>query len=141
MKLRTQLFLAHIISLFIGGMIYLLFRTEKLLMFKWFNALGAEGILKKIRFISLEYRTSLPNWFLYSMPDGLYVFSYVSLMLAVWNMKFTATSLFWMLNIPLIIIISEIGQWMQIVPGTYDTTDLIFYLSCSIIPFFQTLRR
>lgn len=141
MQLRRNLFLAHIFSLFIGGGIYLFFRTEKLLMFKWINSLGAEGVLNKIRLITLNFRPSIPDWLLYSLPDGLYVFSYVSLMLAVWNMKFTLTSIFWILNIPLIIIVSEIGQLLLIVPGTYDIKDLSFYLLGTILPFFCLRKK
>jgi len=141
MQQRRNFFLAHIFSLFIGGIIYLFFRTEKLLMFKWINFIGAEDVLNKIRLITLNFRPYIPDWLLYSMPDGLYVFSYVSLMLAVWNMKLTLTSIFWILNIPLIIIVSEIGQLFLIVPGTYDIKDLSFYLFGTVLPFFCLHKR
>jgi hypothetical protein len=36
--------------------------------------------------------------------------------------------------VPAIAIVSEIGQWFGIVPGTFDVFDLLFYLAGTVLP-------
>jgi hypothetical protein len=78
----------------------------------------------------------LPNWFLFSLPDGLFLFSYVSLMLAIWNKEVARSGIFWVSSIPVLIILSELGQLFLVVPGTFDIVDLLFYVAGTCIPFF-----
>ena len=74
------------------------------------------------------------NWFFFSLPDGLWVYSFTSFMLIVWGLKFSRHSLFWISIGPLLALGSEMGQAFGVVGGTFDPTDLILCLIGSILP-------
>lgn len=121
-------------TLLTGGLIYILFRTDDLAMFRWFDALALDLPIGFIREITMTAKNKLPNWFLYSLPDGLWIFSYISLILLLWKNEIHTYNFFWVYIIFFIAIISEIGQYFNLIPGTFDVVDLIFYALGAIIP-------
>ena len=134
-KMRKQLLFGHILTLLLGGMVYVSFRTDSLTMFKWFAALSLDTTIETLRETTLTIKQYFPDWFLFSPPDGLWIFSYVSLMLLLWKNEVNKQNLFWIFMVPLIAIASELGQLFNMVPGTFDLVDLTFYLLGTIIPF------
>jgi hypothetical protein len=128
-------------SLIVGGMIYVLFRSVSLKMFKWFKDLHLISAINYLRDIFSTISFGIPNWFIYSLPDGLWTFSYVSFMIWLWGIKINIKSFFWTYLIPLIGIVSEFGQLLGIVPGTFDITDLIFMAIGSITPFYLFIKK
>jgi hypothetical protein len=104
-------------------------------MFKWFDKLMLTGAITAIREYSFPFGHKLPSWFLYSLPDGLWIFSYICFMLFVWRQKINMNNLFWFALLPMIAILSEMGQLLQIVPGTFDIIDFVFYVAGSFLPF------
>jgi len=133
--MKKQLFFGHIVTLLIGGLIYVAFRTDSLLMFKWFSALSLDNVINELRLTTMKLSPSLPNWFLYSLPDGLWIFSYVALIMTIWRNQINRISIFWILIIPVLAIGSEVGQFYYLVPGTFDFVDLTFYLLGVLAPF------
>ena len=133
--MRKQLLFGHILTLLLGGMVYVSFRTDSLTMFKWFAALSLDTTIETLRETTLTIKQYFPDWFLFSLPDGLWIFSYVSLMLLLWKNEVNKQNLFWIFMVPLIAIASELGQLFNMVPGTFDLVDLTFYLLGTIIPF------
>tara|TARA_B100000427_G_scaffold326344_1_gene334797 strand:+ start:204 stop:632 length:429 start_codon:yes stop_codon:yes gene_type:complete len=134
--MRFQLFFGHLFTLIIGGLIYILFRVETLKMFKFFDLFSIGTQIDKIRVYTVPYSEYLPNWFLFSLPDGLWIFSYTSLVLYIWKNKLKKENIFWVFIVPFISIFSELGQIFNIIPGTFDLIDLIFYLIGFLLPFF-----
>lgn len=134
--MRKQLLFGHILTLFIGGMIYLIFRIETLLMFKWFAVVSLDPPIEYLREMTLTTKNKLPEWFLFSLPDGLWIFSYVTLILYIWKNNITRQNAIWICITPLIIILVEIGQLFNITPGTFDLNDLTFYLLGATSPIF-----
>ena len=132
--MRYQLLIGHLLPLFMGVMIYMLFRTENLIMFEWSNYLFMGATIDFLREFTLSVRLLFPAWFLFSLPDGLWMFSYVSLILHIWNNEIKKQNLFWVISIPIVAILSELGQLLKIVPGTYDAIDLVFYFCGAILP-------
>lgn len=129
--LRIIIFFLPIIS---GGFIYIIFRTEKLIMFRWFEFLNlSDGIyfIKKLKNIY-----SFPSWFIYNLPDGLWIFSYTSISLEIWKHSITKQNIFWIFSIPFIAVLSEILQFFIIIPGTFDFIDILFYLSGIFFAYF-----
>ncbi|WP_228446639.1 hypothetical protein [Chryseobacterium sp. 3008163] len=124
-----------LIALIFGTFIYLLFRVSTLKVFSWLNYLGIDFLNFKFRIEMLKYTSNIPKWFIFSLPDGLWVFSYVTLMISVWNFIINKQSFLWICIIPIIAIFSEIFQIFQIVSGTFDIIDLLFYLLGLILPF------
>ena len=132
--MKRQLFFGHLLTLLIGGVIYLAFRTDSLLMFKWFSAASIDTPIELIRGMTLTAKNSLPDWFLFSLPDGLWIFSYTSLVLLIWRNKINRENFFWIAIIPILIILSELGQLFNIVPGTFDLIDVLLYSLGAILP-------
>ncbi len=120
------------IPLIFGSFIYIIFRSEKLLMFRWFQFLNLNDFIQSMR--SLKASLVFPAWFLYNLPDGLWIFSYVLISIEIWNRKITFQNIFWISIIPLIAIISEILQFFNLLRGTFDVFDFLFYILGTIIP-------
>jgi len=55
-------------------------------------------------------------------------------MLCIWDFKINSKNIFWIIFIPLIAIISEIGLKIKFVHGTYDHYDLLFYIMGFTMP-------
>lgn len=126
---RNKILLASISSLILGTTIYLLFRTSTLKVFKWLKIFEIDFVNSNLRRSSISYFAYLPKWMLFSLPDGLWIFSYVCAMVYIWNFKIHLQSICWIAIIPCIAIASEIGQATDLVPGTFDPLDLFFYFS------------
>lgn len=130
-----QLYIGHIFTLLCGSLIYALFRTSNLKMFFWFEKLNFLNTISKLRSFTTNSTAQIPNIILYSLPDGLWLFSYVSLVLYVWKNKISQGNLFWIFIVPIVSITSELGQIIKIIPGTFDFLDLIMYLLGTALPF------
>ena len=111
------------IPLFIGCLIYVLFRTDTLLYNKllgnFFTPIGSP-------------KTFLQKIIIFSLPDGLWAMSYTMLIFHLRNDK-TFKTLIWSILIPVIGILSEIGQLYYLIPGTFDISDLIMYISAPLL--------
>jgi len=126
--MKKQLILGHLLPLIIGGLIYISFRPETLLMFDFFSTLSIDAPIEYLRENTMGLKQYFPDWFLFSLPDGLWVFSYVSLVLLIWNNTISKHNIFWIILIPIIAVLSEFGQYIKIIPGTFDELDLMFYI-------------
>lgn len=138
--MKNNILLASILSLSLGTAIYLLFRKSSLKIFNWLEKLKIDFLSLDIRKFSISNAERLPNWFLYSLPDGLWICSYVCLMIYIWNFRIHLQSIFWISIAPFIAIISEIGQAVNLVKGTFDFLDLLFYILGFIIPLLLTFK-
>lgn len=129
--MRIKKFIEVIISLsflMIGGGIYILFRSKTLLMFRWFEALGLMNFIDAMRDTTKDL--ALCDFITYSLPDGLWVSSYL-LMVDVVVERDSKTLLLWSSLLPGIAILFEILQFFYVIPGVFD----IFDLFCYMIPF------
>lgn len=132
--MKKQLIIGHILTLLLGGLVYISFRQDTLKMFSWFDRVNMLEAILDFRLFTLPLSVYLPNWFLYSLPDGLWLFSYLSLLLIVWNNTISKHNIHWLLLLPTVAISAEIGQLFTILPGTFDILDLTFYLGGTILP-------
>lgn len=129
-----KFFLFVFLPIVMGGLIYILFRSDKLLMFRWFKIIGISQLVRFLRNISFIKITIVPSWIKYSLPDGLWIFSYVSLMILIWGYKISKISALWIFTLPVIAVVSELGQLLKIFPGTFDICDLAIYLFSTLLP-------
>lgn len=123
---RITLTIIHCISpLFIGGLLYVLFRSTTLRMFEWFSLVGLDNAIQTTRKSVFVFKNYLPKWTYFSLPDGLWIYSFTSAILIYWNNDNQKTKL-WLL-IPFTTgILIEIFQAVKLFPGTYDFLDLTF---------------
>ena len=117
-----------IISLAIGGLVYLCFRPDYLIMFDWAKILGMEYYLNDLRGYSNSFDVYLPDWTIYSAPNGLWVFSFSMFMLSVWGYNLSSLAISWVLILLGISIVSEMMQFFRIIPGTFDPVDIAAYI-------------
>ena len=133
--MKKQISFGHIGTLLLGGLIYILFRSSSLLMFDWCNKIGLSNSINSLRDYTNPIVKEIPHWFLYSLPDGLWIFSYISLILYIWQNSVSFKNISWILIIPILAIGSEIGQLLGLVSGTFDFADLVFYILGMTLPF------
>jgi hypothetical protein len=103
-------------------------------MFNWFDKINILEVILDYRLVTLPLGENLPGWFLYSLPDGLWLFSYISVLLTVWNNNISKDNIYWILLVPIIAVFIEFGQLLSIVSGTFDMIDLTFYLIGAVSP-------
>lgn len=128
-----------ILFFMVGGAIYVSYRVKTLNMFGWFNFLGLDHYVDYLRSNIGTYKIS--NFVKYSLPDGLWLFSYFLVIKAIYNTEMSKAAIISYTALPLVAIGSEILQIFNLVPGVFDIYDLICYI-CSILIFFylNTLR-
>lgn len=111
--------------LFIGGLIYVSFRSLSLRLFSWFEYTGINTFTLFIRNSILPIKDYLPSWIYFSLPDGLWVYSFSSALLILWGEQFSKVK-YWLL-IPLLFgVFIEFAQGLKIFPGTFDIMDFTF---------------
>ena len=116
------------ISLLIGSSIYILARSDSLLMFKWFNALG---MLKYINYLR-QINTRMSPVIVYNLPTALWLLAFIFFIRSIWKDN---TADIYIYIIVLVTIISELLQIKKILPGTFDFMDLILIMIVVIIDF------
>ena len=121
------------IFLFIGSYLYLKFRSETLLMFKWAENLGLDFIVSSIRRSFEGLNLYQMNYFVFSAPYGLWVISFCCFIGAIWHKDSSVSAIIWRLFVPVIAISSEILQFVGFLPGTYDINDLLVLFVSTII--------
>ena len=132
--MKKQLFIGHLLTLLCGGFIYAVFRSRISVLFRLFDFLSIDKYIENLRASASREKAILPGWFLFSLPDGLWIFSYMSLILLIWGNRITRHNMIWIFSVPTIIILLEVGQGFKLVKGTFDIADLFFYLLGIITP-------
>lgn len=114
------------LPIFIGSMIYVLFREKNLLMFEWFNYFKLGFIIDFLRNNFYKYRTYIPKSVLFSLPDALWVYSF-TMFLSIYSKNRIILSAIFVGSI-----ITEILQlWFVI--GTFDIYDVIYMFALYLI--------
>lgn len=62
-------------SFALAVLIYLLFRSRKLFYYQIVELMNLDSHVRSIRKVVWVYRKHIPNWVIYSLPDGLWLFS------------------------------------------------------------------
>ena len=68
-----------------GAAIYVAARPMQLRWTTWIEALGLGGTLDAVRDWTRPMRGALPEWCVYSLPDGLWLFSLLTALDCVWG--------------------------------------------------------
>ena len=119
-----------IVPLIIGGILYLGYRSQELLMFRWVNFLGLSNIVSLWREFCFQH--PLPGWCYYALPDGLWLLSYILLIYIIWD-SHTWKSIIWIYALPTIAITSELIQLLDSRFGTFDIMDIIGYMGAILL--------
>lgn len=131
-KLKSFFFLLNVVlPLLCGGLVYIAFRDTNILMFKWFNAIGIMNYIISFREQLLIVKTTLPKWFLYSLPDALWIYSFCVFLFLIWYESRIVRILAPGMAIAFTIL-AEVLQLFNILPGTFDWRDLLLFLTFGV---------
>lgn len=140
---RRDSYMLHFISLVlgflplaVGGIIYLAFRPLNLRMFSWITFLHLDDSIDRLR--ANLGPASLPSWTVFALPDGLWLLSFLMVILLLWHFE-VHRAIPYMVPLCLIALGSEIGQLFGWVPGHFDLVDIGVYLLAIIISAISTV--
>lgn len=121
---RPSFFILHVtLPLVMGGLIYVGWRDENLLMFSWFHTLGLSSVVEELRAWSLNH--NIPEWVRYSLPDGCWVYSIAAHVRLVWGDDIRGV--IWGILGCSLGAVSEVLQGVGLLQGTFDWSDLLVY--------------
>lgn len=126
-SLSTSLSLIAVgmLLLFMGGMIYVLYRPQTLLLFHVAGGLGMTDLIGQWRQMATAWHPAA--FTIYCLPAGLWALSYVLIVGTLAQSLPAIRRWVAVAFIPLLGIASEVLQAVGIVPGTFDWTDLTLY--------------
>lgn len=130
-KYRATKVMLSLVILLLGGLIYIIFRDKSLLMFNWFDAIGIGNEIDGLR--RLFQGEGIYGWVKYSLPDGLWAFSYMFLVDAIWNGSKLISSYIFIYSLPFFALLSEFFQYFGLLPGVFDWVDVASYLFAIIL--------
>lgn len=122
---RLEKIALSLMILTVGGLIYVGWRSKSLPMFGYFEKLGLNGNIDLFR----EFANSngIYDWVKFSLPDGLWLFSYIFLVDAIWSGYKSVISRIFVYSLPVFSLLSEFLQYWGLVPGTFDWIDVLSY--------------
>ncbi len=135
LKLTTIHF---IVPILLGTLIYLLFRPLHLNVFHWLNAVGLYDSI-----LSLRYLTSnliLPDWVVFSLPNGLWSYSFMFFILLIWGDTNNILKWFFVMVVVIISVGSEFGQLWGFVSGTFCLEDIFVYTVGIILGYLSSIK-
>lgn len=116
-----------VLPLVLGGLIYILFRGEEILMFYVFDWLGLSHFVQQLRTLFATSRQYLPEWVIFSLPNALWLYSMLSFWAEVWKNNFKVAKLLMYSSVVLSLLL-ELLQIKHWIPGTYSCVDIFFIL-------------
>jgi len=121
-------FFLSIFLLIFGVLIYLIKRTDTLLIFIWLTELNLDIYSNFLRYKFNNIEILNYNFVVYSLPGGLWMMSFVLFFNTVWKIE-DSQKYKWMFFAAIPAMSSEIFQYFEIIAGTFDIYDLIAYFS------------
>lgn len=121
--------LIHIIlPLIIGAFLYIYFRNDSIIFKRSINLELIKGDSKKIEI----YHPKVADWIIYSLPDGLWVYSFSAVLYSIWGKNFSGIKI--IIFIPFVVLcILETLQYFKIITGTFDFMDIFISFIMSIL--------
>lgn len=134
-RLVVQTVILHVVfPVAVGAAIYTLWRSKRLLVFDWYRWAGWQTAVSVVRADAFGLRHLIPGPVLYSLPDALWVYSFTAFMTLLWSkQRKTFARTFWLLLPTTMAASCEIGQFLKIVPGTFDIVDLLSYFVAGVL--------
>lgn len=139
--MKLKLILRSFLPLLLGFSIYLLFRPYDLLVYRWLNTPDLISFINEARFFVNVSDFDVPDFIVFSLPDGLWIFSYVSFQQYIWKSKITKHSLMWILGLPFLAICHEFMQLIDYLPGTFDIFDIISYIFGTLLAIYLEINK
>jgi hypothetical protein len=117
------------LPLLFGGLIYVFFRDENIIFLSWLKIINIDSILLN-QFVYDE--NIISSFIIYSCPNGLWILSGLLMLKIIWRYNKIILLIYSIIFIVLGISF-EIGQYFNILLGTFDILDIISILFFSTI--------
>lgn len=118
-----------VLAMLTGGAVYVLWRPKSLVMFAWFDSLGLSSTLEALRAVTSPVRRVLPIWVIYSLPQALWLLSGLLGLEFIWGVRpRTPGHRLWLVALVSLAFGIECGQYVGLIPGRFDRTDVILLL-------------
>jgi len=114
-----------VLALAIAGCIYPLFRSGTYIFNYIIDFLGWGEFYSQC--YDLATATQIPNFILFTLPDGLWGISYILIIDALWSRYSVWERIIVAGIIPFVGVLSEILQYTHILTGTFDILDVFVY--------------
>lgn len=122
----VKLILLTVLPVLVGAMIYILWRPTSIRIFGWLETVGLAGGVAKLRALAEPANSYLPQWAIFSLPNGLWAFSYTVFIVCLWWNVPTIHGRLWLCSAPLIGLGYESLQFFGVIPGVFCHQDLLF---------------
>ena len=119
-------------ALLTGGMIYVLWRSESLLLFTWFDALGMGLTVRMLREHAASGSHAFPHWVIFSLPQALWLFSGILYFHSIWRRGSAISYVLWTAIFVAIAFGFELGQFLNVVPGYFDAWDALSLIAACL---------
>jgi hypothetical protein len=124
-KIVTNFLLRVVLPTAVGGIIYYFCRRHNIVFFSWLDKGGFCNVIDDGPIIVLP-RNLVVHLFIYSLPDGLWLFAFANAMQLIWREK--RFSIIILASLGVFSVGHELGQAFGFVSGTFDIIDVAMYL-------------
>lgn len=118
--------LAALFSIIFGTIIYLLWRPDTIVVFTWLDYFGLSAPIESIRVRFIHYLAIIPEWLVFSLPNGLWAYSLSAIISHLWwNTRQFVLKLAWLSTTGFVVFGYEVLQYMEVVAGVFCYQDLL----------------
>ena len=129
-KMHIRKYITHVfLPVFLGGVIYSLFRDTNLVIFRLIDNNLLNNLTLSLQQIFMPIAGIRLQWLWYSLPDALWCYAGISFVLICWKEGPLFFKVFWLFVATVLSLGFEVGQFLNMVPGTFCVYDLIFSIS------------
>jgi hypothetical protein len=114
---------------FLGGLIYLLFRPSTVVFFRWLEPLQLGGLFGVARTVAEPINPLIPGFMVYSLPALLWTFSFTYAVGRLWAGDSWCIRAIMLALVLAVSVLFEIGQALGWVSGIFDMNDLLATLA------------
>lgn len=107
-----------------GGCIYLFLRPGEFIFQHWLEAIGLGGWSNPNGSSGTILGIRIPDWILYSLPNGLWAFAYTLFIAGNWLGSPSRLRYFWFATVPVLVLGFEFLQGADVIRGTFSFMDL-----------------
>ena len=102
-----------------------------MLWYRWARFAGMTEAVARWRAWAAPARDLFPEWALFSLPDGAWVFACTAFFARLWPDGPWWLRATWIGMGSVLAVGGEVGQAVGLVPGTFDPIDVVAYLSAA----------
>ena len=121
------------VPVILGGMIYVLWRPDTIRFLGWFDLIGIDFPLAIIRGYSMLVYAHIPEWIIFSLPNGFWAFSYAFTITFIWWGSDSLAGYMWLGSIPVVSLGYETMQYAGVIQGVFCYQDLFFCTTGAVV--------